>query len=184
MSSKLAPHQRDGRTKDVVQVLIASMYNYFRIHAYDSYWLGYSLIYLCCPLLPLLHGLSQSYHARTSIPMPTMVLALLLNSFALAVTITTTVLLLLLLSNYCCNYIAITTNKLCQARYFSGAAELTTQFLRLINILWFPLCRINKLGYIFPRRLSLVGHQAPLVCHLSHLSALTLLGTRSTNPYL
>ena len=37
---------------------------------------------------------------------------------------------------------------------FSGVAELTTQLLRLIGILWLPLCRINKLGNTYPRRLS------------------------------
>ena len=30
---------------------------------------------------------------------------------------------------------------------FPGVAELKTQLLRLIGILWLPLCRINKLGY-------------------------------------
>ena len=78
-------------------------------------------------------------------------------------TITTTVLLLLLFSYYYCCCLIVNTNKLCQARYSSGAAELTTLLLRLINILWLPLCRINKLGYIYPRRLlrspTLVGHQ-------------------------
>ena len=59
--------------------------------------------------------------------MPTVFLALLLNSFTFAVTIVTTVLLLLLLLNYCCHYITVTTNKLCEARYFLGVAELTTQ---------------------------------------------------------
>ena len=78
------------------------------------------------------------------------VLALLLNFFTFAVTIATTALLLLLLSQYCCNYITVTTNKLCQARYFSRAAELITQLLRLISILWLPLCRINQLGYTYP----------------------------------
>src|SRR4051812_27015893 len=46
---------------------------------------------------------------------------------------------------------------------FSGVVELTTQLLRLISILWLPLCRINKLGYSCPRRLlrspTLVGYQ-------------------------
>jgi hypothetical protein len=40
---------------------------------------------------------------------------------------------------------------------------LTTHLSRLINILWLPLCRINKFGFYFPRRLLrspiLVGHQ-------------------------
>ena len=96
-------------------------------------------------MLSLLHGLSHSCNARTSIIMPMVFLALLPTSFTFAVTIAITVLLLLLLSHYCCHYITVTTNKLCQERYFLGAAELTTQLLRLINILWLPLCRINKL---------------------------------------
>ena len=48
------------------------------------------------------------------------------------------------------------------AKCFLGVAELTTQLLRLIGILWLPLCRINELGYSYPRRLlrspTLVGH--------------------------
>ena len=36
----------------------------------------------------------------------------------------------------------------------SGVVELTTQLLRLISILWLPLCRINKLGYTTLERLS------------------------------
>src|SRR4051812_38377159 len=34
----------------------------------------------------------------------------------------------------------------CEQELFPGAAELTTQLLRLASILWLPLCRINKLG--------------------------------------
>ena len=121
-------------------------------------------------MLSLLHGLSHSCNARTSIPMPTVFLALLPTSFTFVVTIATTILLLLLLLNYYCRYITVTTNKLCEGRYFSGAAELTTQFLRLIDILWLPLCRINKLGYSYPRRLlrspTLVGyHSTRLFCN-------------------
>ena len=116
-------------------------------------------------MLSLLHGLSHSCNARTSISMPTMFLALLATSFTFVVTIAIITLLLLLLSHYCCHHITVATNKLCQASYFSGASELTTRLLRLINILWIPLCRINKVGYIYPRRLlrspTLVGHQPP-----------------------
>ena len=112
-------------------------------------------------MLSLLHGLSHSCNARTSIPIPMLFLALLYTSFTFAVTIAA--ITLLLPSHYCYQHITVTTNKLCQASYFPGAAELTTQLLRLINILWLPLCRINKLGYIYPRRLlrspTLVGHQ-------------------------
>jgi hypothetical protein len=73
------------------------------------------------------------------------------------ITTTADVLLLLLLSYYCCFHITPVTSA------FPGAAELTTQLLRLISILYLPLCRINKFGLYYPRRLSrspiLVGHQ-------------------------
>ena len=58
----------------------------------------------------------------------------------LCVTVSAAVLLLLLLSYYCCFHITPVTSA------FPGAAELTTQLLRLISILYLPLCRINKLG--------------------------------------
>src|SRR5215203_5580586 len=76
----------------------------------------------------------------------------------LYVTATAVVLLLLLLLYYCCFHITPVTSA------FPGAAELTTQLLRLISILYLPLCRINKFGFYFPRRLLrspiLVGHQS------------------------
>jgi hypothetical protein len=75
----------------------------------------------------------------------------------------TTVFILLLLSfHYCYYYKTVAADKLLRASLFPGAAELTTHLLRLINILWLPLCRINKFGFFFPRRLLrspiLVGH--------------------------
>src|SRR3954463_9885892 len=36
----------------------------------------------------------------------------------------------------------------------SGAVELTTPLLKLVDIIWLPLSRIYKLGYSYPRRLS------------------------------
>jgi hypothetical protein len=78
-------------------------------------------------------------------------------------TITVFTLLLLLLFYYCHHYKTIATDKPLWASLFPSAAELTTHLLRLINILWLPLCRINKFGFYFPRRLLrspiLVGHQ-------------------------
>ena len=72
---------------------------------------------------------------------------------------------LLLLFHYCYCYKTVATDKLCRASLFPGAAELTIHLLRLINILWLPLCRINKFGFYFPRRLLrspiLVGHHVP-----------------------
>src|SRR4051794_41930389 len=77
------------------------------------------------------------------IPVPTVLSTLLF------ITTTTTAVLL-----HCyCYFITATSIKLLllinrlQARLLSGAAELTTHLLRLISILWLPLCRINKLGF-------------------------------------
>jgi hypothetical protein len=71
---------------------------------------------------------------------------------------------LLLLFYYCYRYKNVVTHKSLRASLFPGAAELTTHLLRLINILWLPLCRINKFGFYFSRRLLrspiLVGHHS------------------------
>ena len=75
--------------------------------------------------------------------------------------------LLLLLLFYCCHQITVTTDKLLREKSFSGVVELTIQLLSLINILWLRLCRINKLGLYYPRRLlrspTLVGHQSAIL---------------------
>src|SRR3954470_23878297 len=94
------------------------------------------------------------------IPVPTVFSILLFSA-----TITTAVFIsLLLLFHYYYFHKTVTTDKLLQARLLSGAAELSTHLLRLISILWLPLCRINKFGFYFPRRLLqspiFVGHQA------------------------
>jgi hypothetical protein len=82
--------------------------------------------------------------------------------FTIAI-ITVFTLLLFLLFYYYHHYKTIVTDKPLRASLFPGAAELTTHLLRLINILWLPLSRINKFGFYFPRRLLrspiLVGHQ-------------------------
>ena len=87
---------------------------------------------------------------------------LILLFTAITATAVFTLLLLLLYSYYC--YKTVATDKLLRASLFPGAAELTNQPLKLINILWLPLCRINKFGLYFPRRLLrspiLVGHQS------------------------
>jgi hypothetical protein len=81
------------------------------------------------------------------------------------VTPTVFILLLLLLFHYCYYYKTVATDKLLRASLFLGTAEFTTHLLRLINILWLPLCQINKFAFYFPRRLLrspiLVVHQ----CH-------------------
>jgi hypothetical protein len=92
--------------------------------------------------------------------------SLCLQYLILLFTIVTTdvfILLLLLLFCYYHYYKTVATDKLLRASLFPGAAELTTHLLRLINIIWLPLYRINKFGFYFPRRLLrspiLVGHQ-------------------------
>src|SRR5215203_4529366 len=54
---------------------------------------------------------------------------------------------LLLIFPYCYCYKTVATDKLLRASLFPGAAELKTPLLRLTNILWLPLCRINKLSF-------------------------------------
>ena len=61
-------------------------------------------------------------------------------------------LLLQLLRNYYCYFChryfhtTLLLNTLLQILSISGVVELTTQLLILENILWLPLCRINKFG--------------------------------------
>src|SRR4051812_16555678 len=78
------------------------------------------------------HPSIHPYAYRTQIPL-----------FTITVTIALVSLLLLL----CCYYYKLLLLiNFCEQELFPGAAELTTQLLRLASILWLPLCRINKLG--------------------------------------
>jgi hypothetical protein len=83
---------------------------------------------------------------------PSLCLQYFILLFTIA-TIITFILLLLLLFHYCHHYKNVATDKPLRASLFPGATELITHLLRLINILWLPLCRINKFGLYFPRRL-------------------------------
>ena len=78
------------------------------------------------------------------------------HAISSVVTIAVATLLLLFLSYYC--FTSVTSA-------FPGVAELTTQLLRLISILWLPLCWINKFGFYFPRRYSRI----PYTCGSSRL---------------
>jgi hypothetical protein len=99
-------------------------------------------------------------HATPAHPSPCLQYLFLLFTIA---TITAAILLLLLLFHYYHHYKTVAIDKPLRARLFRGAAELTTHLLRLTYILWLPLCRINKFGFYFPRKLLrspiLVGHQ-------------------------
>src|SRR4051812_13853 len=62
-------------------------------------------------------------------------------------TITVTISHVLLLLLLCCWYYKLLLLiNFYEQELFPGAAELTTQLLRLASILWLPLCPINKLG--------------------------------------
>ena len=86
--------------------------------------------------------------------------------FSVATVTTTTKLLSLplpllpLLSYY------FATNTLLQILSYPGVVELTTQLLILENILWLPLCRINKFGLnTLPSKTVVI----PYTCGLSML---------------
>jgi hypothetical protein len=138
--------------------LIASTYDYIRNTCLWLLVLGcFIIIYLQC--LCLTDFMNYLIHATPVHP------SLCLQYFVLLFTIATIIafiLLLLLLFHYYHHYKTVATDKPLRAKLFPGAAELTTHLFRLINILGLPLCRINKFGFYFPRRLLrspiLVGH--------------------------
>src|SRR3954463_11917588 len=114
-------------------------------------------------------------HRPSFIPIPTVFSIVLFIA-----TITTDVFTsLLLLFYYCYFHKTVATDKLLRARLLSGAAELTTHLLRLISILWLPLCRINKLGFTTledrgdPIYLWVIRQRRLLV--VNHLTAITIL---------
>ena len=156
-----APLQRAGRTKDVVQV---SHCEHVRLNRNTRLWLFYTRCFyhfICkCPCLA--YYMNYFIHATPVHP------SLCLQYFNPAVYRNhryCCFILFPLLLYYCHCYKTVATDKLLRASLFPGAAELTTHLLRLIFILWLPLCRINKFGFYFPRRLLrspiLVGYQIP-----------------------
>jgi hypothetical protein len=70
---------------------------------------------------------------------PSLCLQYLILLFTIA-TVTIFTLLVLLLLYYYHHYKTVATDKPLRASLFPGVAELTTHLLRLINILWLPLC--------------------------------------------
>ena len=65
-------------------------------------------------------------------------------------------------------------NTLLQILSYPGVVELTTQLLILENILWLPLCRINKFGL---NTLPSKAVAIPYTCGLSELHNLIVIGT-------
>src|SRR4051812_46551504 len=78
---------------------------------------------------------------------PSLCLPHLNPTVTVTITIATVSLLLLLMILLCCCYYKLfLLINFYEQELFPGAAELTTQLLRLASILWLPLCQINKLG--------------------------------------
>ena len=83
--------------------------------------------------------------------------------------------LLLLLLPLLSYYFA--TNTLLQILSYPGVVELTTQLLILKNILWLPLCRINKFGLnTLPSKTVAI----PYTCGLSRLFSGAVAGEHSS----
>ena len=68
-------------------------------------------------------------------------------------------------------------NTLLQILSYPGVVELTTQLLILKNILWLPLCRINKFGL---NTLPSKAVAIPYTCGLSRLISGSVAGEHSS----
>ena len=124
-----------------------------------DYYLDTLLLSICkCPTLD--YYMNYLIHATPVHPSYAYSILILLSTTI----ITAAFILLLLLFHYCYCHKTVATDNLCRASLFPGAAKLTIHLSRLINILWLPLCRINKFGFYFPQRLLrspiLVGHHS------------------------
>jgi hypothetical protein len=139
--------------------LIASTYDYIRNTCLWLLVLGcFIIIYLQYPCLTDF----MNYLIHATPVHPSLCLQYFILLFTIA-TITSFILLILLLFHYYHHYKTVATDKPLRTSLFPSVAELITHLLRLTNILWLSLCRINKFGFYFPRRLLrspiLVGHQ-------------------------
>ena len=106
---------------------------------------------------------------------------------ATAATVTAAAITLLLLLSLCCYSLLLplllshyfATDTCLQIQNLSGVVELTTQLLILENILWLPLCRINKFGLnTLPSKTVAI----PYTCGLSVICSMML--PLCFNPYL
>ena len=74
-------------------------------------------------------------------------------------------------------HISLLRNTLLQILSYPGVVELTTQLLILENILWLPLCRINKFGLnTLPSKTVAI----PYTCGLSRLFSGAIAGEHSS----
>ena len=78
---------------------------------------------------------------------------------------------------YCYFHITLLLNTLLQILSLSGVVELTTQLLILENMLWLPLCQINKFGL---NTLPSKPVAIPYTCGLSRLFSGAVAGQHSS----
>ena len=74
-------------------------------------------------------------------------------------------------------HITLLLNTLLQILSYPGVVKLTTQLLILENILWLPLCRINKFGL---NTLPSKTVEIPYTCGLSRLFSSSIAGEHSS----
>ena len=154
-----------------------STYDYIRntcLHYIDELELV-----LCHPMLYILHDESHPTKLSITDPMP------MSFSHITLCLVTLPLLLLQLLQNcyyhfchcYCYFHTTLLLNTLLQILSYLGVIELTTQLLILENILWLPLCRINKFGM---NTLPLKNVVIPYTCRLSRLFSGAVAGEHSS----
>ena len=118
----------------------------YEIHAYiilmNLSWFCVTLGYNCCTMNAIRHNY------------PSLIRCLRAFHILIFAKLLSLLLLLQPLQNfyyYFCNHyhyyhITLLLNTLLQILSYPGVVELTTQLLIIENILWIPLCRINKFG--------------------------------------
>jgi hypothetical protein len=117
--------------------LIASTYDYIRN---TCLWLfSTRMLYHYLSAIAQVINYYMNYLIHAMPVHPSLCLQYFILLFTIA-TITVFTLLLLLLFYYYHHYKTVATDKPLWASLFPGAAKLTTHLLRLINILWLPLC--------------------------------------------
>src|ERR1041385_3085798 len=125
--------------KILCKFLLQARTTTYGIHAYCLIFSYMIIAFLCALPRVRIYYMFTLIHAAPNhpYPQPTVFSILLVISYHLCY------LILLLLSSLSYYHYHLST---AASKYISGAVELTTQLSKLINTLWLPLCRINKLG--------------------------------------
>ena len=168
---------REGRTKDVMQVLFHKhVWLYSEYMPTLHWWTGASSV---SPyVITIAWGIASDIiirHWSNAYELFTYC-ALLIYFIIATVTITINLLLLLLLLLPLLPYYFATKYFAADIK-FPGVVELTTQLLILKNIRWLPLCRIKKFGLnTLPSKTVAI----PYTCGLSRLFSGAIAGEHSS----